>query len=94
MWQLRGSGEHLVGLDPCCLAGLARGGWDYSSYVTNSLGPTLTEHHALACLEVLWVLDEAEVDASLVPCPQALLRHRQDAGSLPDTPAMHCSNTP
>lgn len=73
MWQLRGSGEHLVGLDSCCLSNLARGGRDNPSHVTNSLGPTLSEHHALACLEVLWVLDEAEVHASLVPRPQALL---------------------
>lgn len=73
MWQLRGSGEHLVGLDSCCLAGLARGGRDNPGYVTNSLRPTLTEHHALARLEVLRVLDEAEVHTSLVPCPQALL---------------------
>lgn len=94
MWQLRGSGEHLVGFDSRCLAGLARGWRDYPSYVTNSLGPALAEHHALACLEVLRVLNEAEVHASLVPRPQALLGHRQDAGRLPDASAMHYSNTP
>ncbi len=39
-------------------------------------------------MQVLWGLDEAEVDTGLVPCPEAVSVHGQDGGCLPDAAAV------
>lgn len=50
---------------------------------THSLGTSLPEHQLLVTVQILWRFDEAEVDRSLVPRPQAVSVHGQDGGCLP-----------
>lgn len=50
---------------------------------THSLGTPLPEHQLLVAVQILGSFDEAEVDRSLVPRPQAVSVHGQDGGRLP-----------
>lgn len=55
---------------------------------THSLGTSLPEHQLLVTVQILGSFDEAKVDRSLVPRPQAVSVHGQDGGRLPDAAAV------
>lgn len=60
---------------------------------THSLGTSLPEHQLLVAVQVLGSFDEAEVDRSLVPRPQAVSVHGQDGGRLPYAAAVDWEDT-
>lgn len=55
----------------------------------HGFGATLPEHQLLVTVQVLWRLNEAEVNQGLVPRPQTRLVHGQDGGRLSDAAAVN-----
>lgn len=67
--------------------------WSISGFLylcdcADGFGAPLPEHQFVLTVQVLWSLDETEVDGGLVACPQAVLVHAEDGRRLPDAAAV------
>lgn len=55
----------------------------------DSFGTPLTKNQPLVYVQVLWSLDEAEVDSGFIPSAQAVFVHAKDSGCLANATTMY-----
>lgn len=67
-----------------------RGGFLYLCDGAHGFGAALPEHQFVLAVQVLWSLDETEMNGGLVACPQAVFAHAQDGRRLSDAAAVDC----